>query len=506
MRLSAPAARLGPLAVLAGGLALRLYHLGARSLWTDEGSTWTAVAAPLAALVRRCIEREESPPLYYLLTALALRWDGGEVQLRLVSALASALLVWVTYRFARQYAGRGEATLAAALVALSPFQLMYAQEARSYALVALFVVAALYFFARAAVLDRPRAWWPYLLVSALGIWTQDIALLGIGAQAAVMVLSPAARRHLRTWLLAQLAVALLFAPWIVASWGHGAPLSETHWYVRPPGAHGILLLARALFLAPFPLIGSAPAPGLEGWLPRPAAWLALAVLAAGPFVFALRSLTAPAPRGPVLRLALAGLVLPPAAVLAASPWLPVWLPRYFVFLSPPLALLLARGLAALRPRALGVAWAVLLLALQLHGDVRYDRGFAKEPWRELVRHVAATSPPARTAVLVMFDVDPFAYYASRLPAAPPVYEVSHADAPFSGHLSAAQLDEAEAQARARTVGFADVWVVSRNLRSESRRDLAARTERLAAAGRMLAEERAWPSASDTILTRHYRRP
>jgi mannosyltransferase len=505
---SGAGARLALPAVLAGALGLRLYHLGMRSVWADEGSAWTAAAASLGALVRRCAEREESPPLYYLLTSLALRFGQGEFQLRLVSALASVLLVWVTYRFARLFAGRGEATFAAALCAVSPFQLMYAQEARAYMLVALFWLGSLYLFARAVVQDRPRAWLPYVLVSALGLWTQSIALLGTGVQACVVLASPAARRRLVPWLLAQLAVAALFLPWVAWSWGRGAGLGETHWYISAPGPHGLAQVVRALFVSPGPIVTPEPGttlPGLASWMPRPLAWLLLAGLVAVPFARALGGLAAAAPRGPALRLTLAGLLLPPAAVLAVSPWVPLWLPRFFVFLSPLVAVLLAHGVARLRPRALGTAWGALLVALYLFGVAHYDRDQSKEDWRGVVAHVAATSAPGRTCALVLFDVDPFAYYGSRRAAPLPAFEVSHAEAPFSGHLTRAQLDETAAVARARAAGFDEVWVVSRSLTSESRHELERRTDEVAAEGRALVEDRAWPSAGGPVFARHYRR-
>ena len=62
---SAAARRESPLpliAVLTGALMLRLSGLGGRSLWTDEGSTWTAASAPLKELIRLCAEKDASPP------------------------------------------------------------------------------------------------------------------------------------------------------------------------------------------------------------------------------------------------------------------------------------------------------------------------------------------------------------------------------------------------------------------------------------------------------------
>ena len=109
----------------------RFWHLGARSLWTDEGTAWTIASAPVAELLRMCAQEDASPPLFYMLTSAALQLGSTEFHLRLVSALAAIGVVWLTYRIARLFAGRHEAALAAAFVAVSPFQIMYAQEART---------------------------------------------------------------------------------------------------------------------------------------------------------------------------------------------------------------------------------------------------------------------------------------------------------------------------------------------------------------------------------------
>ena len=242
--------------VLLGALALRLWHLGARSLWTDEGSTWTAATSSLRELIRLCAEKDASPPFYYLLTSLMTRLGESEAHLRLVSVLASLGLVWLTYRLARLVAGRGESTLAAALTALSPFQLMYAQEARTYALVAFLSVASLYLFLRAAFLERPRAWLPYLAVSTLALYTQSIAVLSLGVQGALALLTQAGRRSLKRWALALSACAALYLPWLFVTVQQMSRLSHSHWYLAPPGEHGVFQVLRAVFLSPVPLIAT----------------------------------------------------------------------------------------------------------------------------------------------------------------------------------------------------------------------------------------------------------
>jgi len=485
------------LAVMLGALALRLWHLGARSLWTDEGSTWTAATAPLPRLIQLCAEKDASPPLYYLLTSIATRFGDGEAPLRFVSVIASLGLVWLTYRLARLWATPGVATLAAAITACSPFQLMYAQEARTYMTVACLLLWALYLFARAVVQGRPRAFLPYVLVSALALYAQSIAVLGIGVQAAFVVLEPGARRGFKRFVAAQLAALVLYLPWLFVTLRQSARLSESHWYATTPDAHGVFQVLRAVFVSPVPILTSGHGPSALGaLLPHAVGFTLLFLIPALPLAAAANAMLRRGVGGRGARLAAYTLVLPLAAVFAVSFKVPLWIPRYFVFLTPALAVLLTLGLITLRPRALGVAWTALLLATALYACSLYDRHYTKEPWRDAVAEIARTSTPGRTAALVTFDVDPFRYYDRRL--GDPI-------AAFASNYTAAQLDDMTRWSRERTRDFDEVWVVIRSPNSPVRREVARRAEAAAAEGRRLIERKFMDSSAGPLRLARFRR-
>lgn len=496
------------LLVALGALWLRLWQLGARSVWTDEGSTWTAATSRFGALIHRCLERDASPPLYYLLTSAALRLGQHEAQLRLVSVVASLALVWLAYRFARLYAGRAEATLAAALVALSPFQVMYAQEARTYTTVGALTVAALYHFARGVVLDRRRAWRWFVLFTVLALYTQSIAVLGIGVQAVWIVATRTGRRHARAWLLASAIAFVVYLPWLIASAHQAGDLSESHWYLTAPGEHGVFQVLRTVFLSPIALVTppkGAPLPGLEAVLPRPVAHVLLFAVTLAPLVAAWGWRRAAWPRGPMMRLVAAGLFLPLATVLALSIKVPLWLPRYFVLLTPFLALLQAAGLVRMRPAGLAVTCGAALLLVNAYATFRYQTDYTKEPWREVVAHIGAHARPGHSAALVPFDLDPFAFYDRQLPHPLAEYEVSHPAEPFAAHFTARELDEAEATARRNAARWDEVWVIVRSPNSDVRRELARRAQLAAASdGRVaVGGEEVWDSVSGPLRVMRY---
>ena len=500
--------RLGIALVLALATALRLWRLGARSVWTDEGSTWTAATQPLAGLIHHCIARDASPPLYYLLTALALRFGHDEAHLRAISVVASVALVWLTYRIARLALPRDRATFAALLTALSPYQVMYAQEARSYALAAALAVASTWLFARAVLWERPRAWRTWVLVTVAALYTQTLAVLMVGVQAVLVAVTRIGRRHARAWALGLVAVVALFVPWLAITARQTVHLSASHWYLTAPGERGVFQVLRSVFLAPIPLVTPPPEarlPGLEAWLPRPIAHALLSALVVVPLALALLRLGRPGPAGMLVRLAAAATFLPLLVVLAVSFAVPLWLARYFVFLTPFIAVLLAIGLARL-PRGMRVAWAGLLALMYAYGTVRYQTDYTKEPWRDVTAHIAARAPVGRTAVLVPFDLDPFAFYDARLPHPVAGYEISHPDVPFADRYSRQQLDQAEAAARAHAAGWDEVWVIVRSPNSPVRRELARRAQEVAAAGRVqLGPEEVWRSTAGPLRVTRYAR-
>lgn len=210
--------------VLALGFALRIAHIERQSIWYDEGLSIYYARADLGTLVRET-SRSDHPPLHALMLHLWIRACGtSELSVRLLSAwwglLAVALLCRLTKRMSPPIA-----LVAALLLAVSPLAVYYAQEARGYTMAMALVIAA-----ADAALDlfgtaTPRARWRYLLYvllataslythfySAFALLALNIAYVIVHAPAAVR--TKAGRRAFGAWAIAQLAVLLLFAPWI----------------------------------------------------------------------------------------------------------------------------------------------------------------------------------------------------------------------------------------------------------------------------------------------------
>ncbi len=124
--------------------ALRFHNLGTQSLWNDEGNAYVQATRNFADIASNAA-RDIHPPGYYWLLAFWHDLTGSsEVALRSLSTLASILSVAFTFALGKRLFNPAAGLAAAVLVALNTFSIYYAQEARMYALLALWGSAGMW--------------------------------------------------------------------------------------------------------------------------------------------------------------------------------------------------------------------------------------------------------------------------------------------------------------------------------------------------------------------------
>jgi mannosyltransferase len=191
-----------------GGL-LRFAALGTQSFGPDELLTAWHVRGPFSELFSPAPPTELGPHLYFVLVWPWAQVVGdGEVELRLLSALAGTVTVPVVASVARELFGRTVALLTALLVATNPLLVWYSQEARPYALLALLTALALLFFVRALDGLRPVAVVPWAICSGLAMTTHYFAVLWVVAQAGWLLVLERRRRAGGRRLVAMSCAAL----------------------------------------------------------------------------------------------------------------------------------------------------------------------------------------------------------------------------------------------------------------------------------------------------------
>ena len=209
----------GTLAVVAAltvaGGALRALTSGAQSLWFDELVTVSLLRGGFGAMLDAIPTSERTPYLYYVLAWPVVHLLGdGEVGARALSVAVGTATIPMAYLAGRELASRRVGLVTAALVAVNPMLVWYAQEARSYALLAFLATTGLWLFARARHADGHAALAAWAVVSSLALATHYFAALAVLPQAVVLIARPAGGRRARAaaWSALPLVVLLAHVP------------------------------------------------------------------------------------------------------------------------------------------------------------------------------------------------------------------------------------------------------------------------------------------------------
>ena len=135
-------------------------------------------------------EDPQHPPLYFLMARAWMQSFGGSIfAARLLPALLSLLSLPLMYLLAVElFASRLVALLATALVALSPFDVLFAQTARQYELLATLVIASTLFLVRGLRRENWQDWGLYALSVTLGLYTHLFFALTVVANGFCVVL------------------------------------------------------------------------------------------------------------------------------------------------------------------------------------------------------------------------------------------------------------------------------------------------------------------------------
>jgi len=212
---SIPWAALAIGVVVAAGVVARF--VAASHLWLDEALTVNIAGLPLSQLTE-ALRHDGSPPLYYaVLHGWIQVFGSGTVAVRALSGLCSVACLPLAWRVGKRVGGHTVATAFLVLLALSPFAVQYATEARMYAMAMLIVLAG--GLAVANLLERPSLGLcaaVALLTGAL-LLTHYYALYTVAAVGAVLAWYAwrgEERAAARRALLSMVAGSLLFVPWL----------------------------------------------------------------------------------------------------------------------------------------------------------------------------------------------------------------------------------------------------------------------------------------------------
>jgi len=165
------------------------------------------------------IETPEHPPVYYAIARLwAERFGTSQTAMRSLPAILSLFVFPCLYWLCLElFASPAVAWVAIALVAVSPFHVLYAQEAREYSFWTATTLLASAALLRAMRLNTAKSWTIYTLSLALALYSYLFSVfvaIGHGIYAIVSERFQFNKKSIN-YLLSAIAGTLLFLPWII---------------------------------------------------------------------------------------------------------------------------------------------------------------------------------------------------------------------------------------------------------------------------------------------------
>jgi len=398
------ASRWSLVVLLVVAFGLRLWDVGAPSVWHDEGWSIRAIRDPIGT------PDDNTPPVYYaLMHVLWLGAGESELALRYGSVLLGLLTVALGAALAARWAGEAAGFAAGALLTLSPLLWAYAREIRAYVAVPLLALLLLALADRLLAARRFawRAWVAILGAELVLLYTHNlsvpvVAWLNIAVGAAW--LWGRRWRDLAIWATGQAALGAAYLPWMLGQTTSGTPLNTP-----PVWRPRLLWDIWQGYFAPLPTMI-----GAEDALVVGSAALGVILLLAAVVLLARRP-----SRAALLALSQAALLPLLATALLRAAHIDFH-PRYYVAGVPAALLVIACGAASLprgwahRLAAAGVVIvgaAVGVIALRaLHDEPQYQH----DDFRALAKVYAAL--PAETLIVVPYGWEPALeeYYLPKL--------------------------------------------------------------------------------------------
>lgn len=411
--------------VFALGLLVRAYHYNEESVCLEEWVGFKYLDAPnlFAYLTQtRDLYRTMAPVYYAVVYLWACVFGPGVGSIRLISVFSGALAVPMLYLFTWHFFGRSALARRAALLAmlcaaLSPMHVFHSQEARPYAFFVLAAAVSAYTLLR-ATRSEGWCWWLANIGANLVVaFTHPFGIFLPFAEGLYILLAMVRRREfLRegVWIVCHTAMAGLALGWFLT-------MSHEAWdphYVFGP--YVPVLTPHRLFCDvvgdDIPGLSTEFAPSGQTWPFLPPAFMKavqtplrrvlipLELMAIAWNLWAVvrtwpRPRTEPqAPPGAETPPAedrfflLLWLLIPPLVLAIISIFNPCHMPRYTVYASLALYVMIGGAVAAIPWRALRIAGAAVFTVLFGYFVSIGVPGLNNVDWRSMVKRVESSSP------------------------------------------------------------------------------------------------------------------
>ncbi len=213
--------RFALLLLILAAYAWRVQGLTNQSLWRDEVDAIYFATRHLPDTLSMFVRAGQNGPLFFLALRPWFTLAGtSEFALRYVPVLAGTLTAPLLWQVARRLTpGKTVPLLAAAFLALNPYQLWYSQEGKMYTVITALVLLATLFFWEGVTRGGWRPWLGYLLTVTVALYTHLLLILLYPLHFLWFLIAwPQSRRHWKGYALALAGLILPYAPMVWWQW------------------------------------------------------------------------------------------------------------------------------------------------------------------------------------------------------------------------------------------------------------------------------------------------
>ncbi|MCK9431353.1 MAG: glycosyltransferase family 39 protein [Candidatus Omnitrophica bacterium] len=195
------------------GISLRLYQLGAFSLWFDEADSILSAIPPFQVL--GMLKAGRVLVMHNLFLNFWKIAGTDEFTLRISSAIFGVLAIVVLYRIAEYVFDKKTALWSAFLLSISPFNIYYSQELRPYAMMVLLTLCAVYCLVKGLKEKKITYWLGYVVFTVLNFYTHWIASFYFFTVIVYFIIWRRDHKEVqKAFIFSNAVVVLLSIPWV----------------------------------------------------------------------------------------------------------------------------------------------------------------------------------------------------------------------------------------------------------------------------------------------------
>lgn len=368
-------------------LLLRVYALGAESMWLDEIlSVNTAKRSIISIIEKESSGQAVHPPFYYIILHFWMKLFGdSDFSVRFPSVIFGVASIYVIFRVGKLIYNEKVGVISAFLLSISLFHIRYSQEARFYTLLTFLILLSNFYFIKLLKENNIKNAGIYIILTTAMAYTHVFGLFYIIFQNIYYFLVH--RKNMKFWIAIQGSVLLLFAPWIPVLVKQTTQVGLDSWWIPRPTY--LTIFNTFKFFA-----------GSEINL------YVFLILGIAGIIFTYKQ-----ELNDRIFLLL-WLFIPIVTSLSISLYRPIYAERYVIGSLPAIMLLISKGIFNLRKSLVILTSILLLIAITIYAIYPLEEYYTvpdKHQWREVASYIE-NNKGTNDYVLGYRMISPYTYY------------------------------------------------------------------------------------------------